>query len=200
MAEIEFYQNQIKRLMFVDTFQAFADITKQMTVPEVMERVSEKMTMLGPAVGRYMDDVLQPLIEKVVMILWEQNRLPRIPDAMLEDPSFEVKFVGRLVQTQRQSEMNNLVNAISIAGQVAQIKPEILDKINGDKVIDEIFDINSISAKIINSDEEVQQLRQQRAQMQQQQAEMMMYQQGADIYNKVAQGDKNAKEAVAEEQ
>lgn len=200
LAEIEYYQNQIKRLMFVDTFQAFNDLTKQMTVPEVMERVSEKMTLLGPAVSRYMDDVLQPLIEKVVMILWENNRLPRIPDVMMQDPSFEVKFVGRLVQTQRQSEMNNLINAVSIAGQIAQFKPEVLDKINGDQIINEVFDINSISAKIINSDQEVAALRQQRAQAMQQQQELAMYQAGADIYKNAAQGDKLAKEAQPEEQ
>ena len=181
--------------MFVDTFQAFASITKQMTIPEVMERVSEKMTLLGPAVGRYMNDVLQPLIEKVVFILFESNSLPRLPDVMLNDPSFEVKFVGRLVQTQRQSELNNIVNALSIAGQIAQINPESLDKINTDKAIDDIFDISGVSAKILNSDTEVQQIRQARAQAMQQQQEMNMIQQGIDIYKTAGEGDKIAKEA-----
>lgn len=196
LAEIEYYQNQIKHIMFVDTFQAFADITKQMTVPEVMERISEKMTLLGPAVGRFMNDVLQPLIEKVVFILYESNKLPRIPDVMLQDPNFEVKFVGRLVQTQRQSEMNNLINAVSIAGQIAQFKPEVLDKINGDKTIDDIFEISGVSAKILNSDYEVQKIRQQRAENMRQQQELAMLQQGADIYKNAAEGDKIAQETI----
>lgn len=29
-------------MMFYETFQAFSSLTKQMTVPEVMERISEK--------------------------------------------------------------------------------------------------------------------------------------------------------------
>lgn len=195
LAELQYYQEQINKIMFVDTFQAFASITKQMTVPEVMERVSEKMTLLGPAVGRYMNDVLQPLIEKVVFILYESNSLPRLPDVMREDPNFEVKFVGRLIQTQRQSELNNIVNALSIAGQIAQIKPESLDKINADKAIDDIFDISGVSAKILNSDAEVQQIRQARAQAMQQQQELNMVQQGVDIYKTAGEGDKIAQEA-----
>ena len=198
LAELEYYQAQIKKLMFVDTFQAFADITKQMTVPEVMERISEKMTLLGPAVGRFMNDVLQPLIEKVVFILYEDNRLPRVPDIMLEQPDFEVKFTGRLVQTQRQSELNNLVNAISITGSIAQMSPEVLDKIDADKAVNDIFDISGVSAKILRSDQEVQQLRAQRAQMMQQQQQMAMLQQGADTYKNVAEGDKIFNEAQAE--
>ena len=196
LAELEYYQAQIKKLMFVDTFQAFADITKQMTVPEVMERVSEKMTLLGPAVGRFMNDVLQPLIEKVVFILYEANMLPRIPDVMIEQPDFEVKFVGRLVQTQRQSELNNLINAMSITGQIAQMNPEVLDKVNADQAVDDIFDISGVSAKILRSDAEVQQLRQQRAQAMQQQQEMAMMQAGADIYKNAAEGDKIAQETA----
>ena len=74
---LEYYKTQLRDQMFYNTFLAFSEMTKQMTVPEVMERVSEKMTTLGPAVGRFMNDVLQPLIEKVVLILWEENRLER---------------------------------------------------------------------------------------------------------------------------
>jgi hypothetical protein len=194
LAELQYYQEQIKKLMFVDTFQAFANITKQMTVPEVMERISEKMTLLGPAVGRYMNDVLQPLIEKVVFILYESNSLPRLPDVMLQDPNFEVKFVGRLVQTQRQSELSNLVNAIGIAGQVAQFKPEVLDKINADQAVEDIFDISGVSAKILNSDSDVKQIRQARAEAQAQAEKIAALQAGANIYKTASEGELNAKE------
>lgn len=196
IAEIEYYQNCIKRLMFVDAFQAFADITKQMTVPEVMQRVSEKMTLLGPAVGRYMNDVLQPLIEKVVFILYEANMLPKMPDVMLDDPRFEVKFVGQLVQTQRQSEMNNTINAISIVGQIAAMNPEALDKINTDEAVNEVFDITGVSQKILRDDNELQAIRQARAQAQAQAQQMAMLEQGANSYKNMAQGNKLTNEQV----
>ncbi len=194
LAELEWYQAQIKKLMFVDTFQAFSEITKQMTVPEVMERVSEKMTLLGPAVGRYMNDVLQPLIEKVVLILYESNMLPKMPDVMLDDPRFEVKFVGRLVQTQRQSEMNNIINALTISGQIAQMNPEALDKINTDEAINEIFDISGVPQKILRDNNELQAIREARAQAQAQAQQMAMIEQGANSYKNIAQGSKAVNE------
>lgn len=196
---LQYYQQKVRDIMFYNTFQAFSDLTKQMTVPEVMERVSEKMTLLGPAVGRFMNDVLQPLIEKVVHILWEDGRLPPMPDVMMQDPEFEVKFVGRLVQSQRQSEVNNIVNALSIAGQVAQFNPEAIDKINADETIDEIFDITGVTTRILNSDDKVQQIRQQRAQAQAQQQQLMSDQAEAQTYKTIAEGDRNARDIRPEE-
>lgn len=196
LAELEYYQNQIKKMMYTEAFQTFANLDKQMTVPEVMERVSEKMLLLGPAVGRYMNDVLQPLIEKVVLILYESNMLPKMPDVMMQDPRFEVKFVGRLVQTQRQSELNNLINAISITGQIASMTPDVLDRVDTDKAVNEIFDISGASTKILRSDDEVNAIREQRAQVQQQANEMALLQQGAGAYKDFEQGNKIANEMV----
>lgn len=189
---LQYYQNQIRNIMFYNTFQAFSELTKQMTVPEVMERVSEKMVLLGPAVGRFMSDVLQPLSEKVVFTLYEENRLPRMPDVMLRDPEFEVKFVGRLVQAQRQSEVNNIVNAIAIAGQIAQLNPETIDKINTDEAVDEIFNITGVPSRILNSDVKVQEVRQARAQAQAQEAQLAIAQSAALTYKAAAEGERNA--------
>lgn len=192
---LEYYQQQIRGVMFYETFQAFSSITKQMTVPEVMERVSEKMTLLGPAVGRFMNDVLQPLIEKVVFILFDSGRLPDMPDIMKQDPSFEVKFVGRLIQSQRQSEVNNIVNALTIAGQIAQFKPEVLDLINGDAAIEEVFDITGVSQKIINDESTVDAVRNTRAQQQAQAEQLTNAASAAQTYKTAAEGAKNETEA-----
>lgn len=189
---LEYYKKQIRDIMFYTTFQAFSELTKQMTVPEVMERISEKMTVLGPAVGRFMNDVLQPLIEKVVMILYNAGKLPPMPEGMMQNPSFEVKFVGRLVQSQRQSEINNIVNAIGIIGQVAQVKPEVLDKINADEIVTTIANITGLPASMIYSDDEVRKLREQRAEAQAQEAQLMQAQALAQTYKTASEGDRNA--------
>lgn len=195
---LQFYQQQIRETMFYNTFQAFSELTKQMTVPEVMERVNEKMTLLGPAVGRFMNDVLQPLIEKVVNILYEDNRLPRMPDVMALDPTYEVKFVGRLVQSQRQSEVNNIINALTIAGQLQAINPEVVDKINTDEAVEEIFDITGVTTRILNSDAKVNEIREQRAQAQAQAQQMINAQAAAQAYKTAAEGDKNVRDNQSE--
>lgn len=192
---LDYYQNQIRRLMFYDTFQAFAQLTKQMTVPEVQERIAEKMTLLGPAVGRFMNDVLQPLIERVVTILFNEGRFPPLPDAMLSDPRYDVKFTGRLVQSQRQSEVNNIVNALAIAGQIAQLSPDVIDKIDADNAIEEIVDITGVTTRLLRSDNEVEQIRQARAEQAAQAQAIAQQQAAAETYKTAATGDREAANA-----
>lgn len=197
-AEIEGQRQQIRKLFFNDTFQQFSELTKQMTVPEVMERINEKMSLLGPAVGRFIHDVLQPVCEKCVFSLYEDGRLPRMPDIMLDDPSFEVRFTSRLVQSQRQVEVQNLSAALGYVGQIAQMKPEILDKVDGDKAIDKVFNVIGVDPEILLDEQQVKELRQARqeaaAAMQAQQNALMQ----AQTYKTAAEGDRNVKDAEAE--
>jgi hypothetical protein len=195
MQEIQYYADKAGDIMFKNAFLAFQGITKQMTVPEVMQRSNEAMTLLGPAVGRYMSDVLQPLVERSIGILWQAGKLPPIPAEMQIDPSYDVKFVGRLAQAQKQTEMNSITNALAIAGQIAQFKPEALDKINADATIDELWGITNAPAGTIYDSQEVAEIRQARAKQQQLMAEMATAEQVASAAEKASKAEKNFAEA-----
>ncbi len=194
---IEYYAEKAGSMMFKNAFINFTDVTKQMTVPEVMQRANEQMTLLGPAVGRYMSDVLQPLIETVIGKLYRKGRLPEIPDEMMLNPEYDVKFIGRLAQAQKQSEMNNVTNALSIAGQIAQFKPEALDKINADATIDELWGITNAPASMIFDNKEVQEIRMARAEQQQKIEEMQTVATAAQVGKDASQVDKNLADASA---
>ena len=197
MKELEYYSEQAGAMMFKNAFLSFQNITKQMTVPEVMQRANEAMTLLGPAVGRYMSDVLQPMIERAIGILWRAGKLPPIPNEMIDNPEYDVKFIGRLAQAQNQSEMNNITNALSIAGQIAQFKPESLDKINADATIDELWGITNAPASMIYDSDEVTAIRQARAQQQAIVAKLQMAQAASAAGKDATQADKNIAEAQA---
>jgi len=192
---MQYYADKAGAMMFKNAFLSFQDITKQMTVPEVMQRANEAMTLLGPAVGRYMSDVLQPLVERSIGILWNKGKLPPIPEEMRLNPEYDVKFIGRLAQAQKQSEMNNVTNALSIAGQIAQFKPEALDKINADATIDELWGITNAPASMIYDREEVLEIRQARAQQQQQIQALQMAQAASTAGRDATQADKNVAES-----
>jgi hypothetical protein len=197
---IEYYAEKAGNMMFKNAFINFTDVTKQMTVPEVMQRANEQMTLLGPAVGRYMSDVLQPLIERTIAMLYRKGRLPEIPDEMMLNPEYDVKFIGRLAQAQKQSEMNNVTNALSIAGQIAQFKPEALDKINADATIDELWGITNAPASMIFDQKEVQEIRMARAEQQQKIEQMQTAATAAQVGKDATQADKNIAEAKNTEQ
>ena len=181
LKSIEYYSQQVKSLMYYDTFLAFSNITKDMNNPEIMERINEKMTMLGPAVGRYLDEAISPIIERTIGILARRGKLPEPPLELMLDPRYEIDFVGTLAQAQRRSELNTLVTGLTMVSNMAQFLPEALDKINPDKVTDEVFSITGASVKVLRDDDEVQKIREGRAQAAVEQQQMMKMAGGAQI-------------------
>lgn len=178
---VEYYSQKVKTLMFHDTFLAFSNITKDMNNPEIMERINEKMTMLGPAVGRYLDEVISPIIHRTISILQRRGKLPDPPVELLMNPSYEIDFIGVLAQAQRRAELNTLVTGMTMMGNMAQFSPEVLDKIDPDKVTDEIWAITGAPIKVLRDDDEVKKIREGRAQEMMAQQEMSQVHQGSEI-------------------
>lgn len=161
---VEYYSSKVKGLMYADVFLAFSNITKDMNNPEVMERINEKMTMLGPAVGRYLSEVISHVIHRTISILDRRGKLPKPPIELLMSPGYEIDFVGVLAQAQRRAELNTLVTGLTMIGNMATYAPEVLDKINPDHVADEVWSITGAPVKVLRSDDEIQQIREGRAQ------------------------------------
>ena len=181
LSAVEYYSGKVKTLMYHDVFLAFSNITKDMNNPEIMERINEKMTMLGPAVGRYLDEVISPIIHRTIDILARRGKLPDPPMEMILNPNYEIDFVGVLAQAQRRTELNTLVTGLTMIGNMAQFSPEVLDKINPDKVTDEVWSITGAPIKVLRDDDEVRKIREGRAEASMKQEEMAMLAGGAQI-------------------
>lgn len=190
MEAVEYYSLQVKSLMYNDVFLAFENITKQMQNPEVQERINEKMAMLGPAVGRFMGEVLNPVVIRTIGILSRKGKLPPMPDELWENPQFEIDYVSMLAQAQKRSELSSLLNGLSVVGQMAQYVPETLDKIDADKTVDKAWDILGAPMVVLRPDKEVDNIRSARAEAQAQAQKMEMINLSADAAKKAAEGDK----------
>ena len=195
LTAIEYYAGNVKRLMYNDVFLAFNNITKEMNNPEIMERINEKMTMLGPAVGRYLSEVLNPIIQRAIGILFRRGKLPDPPDELILDTNYEIDFVGSLAQAQRRSELNTLVTGLTMVGQMAQFAPDVLDKINPDNVVDEVWSITGAPIQVLRDDAEIESIREGRAAAMMKQQEMAMIQQGASAAKDVGKAEADFKKA-----
>ena len=196
MQAVEYYAQKVKGLMFNDVFLTFEGITKQMQNPEVYERINEKMTLLGPAVGRWTAEVSNPIIIRTIGILYRRGRLPPIPDEIFDNPSYEIDYVSQLAQAQRRSELNSLVTALQMTGQMANFAPEILDGVDPDKTRDEVWGITGAPVKVLRSDNEIEKIREVRGQQQAKAQELMMMQEGAKTVQTAAAADKLIAEAA----
>jgi hypothetical protein len=197
MQAVEYYAQKVKSLMFNDVFLAFEGLGKQMNNPEVMERINEKMTLLGPAVGRWTAEVSNPIIIRTIGILYRRGKLPPVPDDMIDNPAYEIDYVSQLAQAQRRSELNSLVTALTMTGQMANFAPEILDGVNPDKTRNEIWGITGAPVKVLRSDDEIQQIREVRGQKQAKAEELAIMSEGAKVVQTAGAADKLIAEAAA---
>ena len=197
LAGIEYYSMKVKILMYHDVFLAFSNITKDMNNPEIMERINEKMTMLGPAVGRYLDEVISPIVHRTISILGRRGKLPPPPEELMMSPGYEIDFIGVLAQAQRRTELTTLTTGLTMIGQMAQFSPEVLDKIDPDKVTDEVWAITGAPIKVLRDDDEIKQIREGRAEAAMKQQELATIHAGSEIAKNA--GDAEAGFAKAKE-
>lgn len=195
---IEYYAAQVKSLMYQDVFLAFQQITKDMNNPEIMERINEKMTLLGPAVGRYLDEALSPIVLRTIGILARRGKLPEPPVEMLLDPRFEIDFVSTLAQAQRRNELNTLVTGLTLVGQMAQFAPDVLDNIDPDKATHEVWEITGAPASVLRDDAEIEKIRQSRINQMQAQEQMAALGTSAEIAKTVSEAEAKMKQGMAE--
>jgi hypothetical protein len=195
MQAIEYYSQKVKSLMYNDVFLAFEGLAEQMNNPEIMERINEKMTLLGPAVGRWTAEVLNPIIVRTVGILFRSGKLPAPPDALINDPNYEIEFVGQLAQAQRRSELNTLVTAITMVGQMAQFAPDVLDKVDTDRTADEVWAITGAPVQVLRDDAEIAELREERANQAAINRQLQVVGAGAGVAEVASQVDVNVAQA-----
>ena len=194
---IEYYTHAVTSLMYNDIFLAFNQIDKRMNNPEIMERINEKMTLLGPAVGRYISEMLNPVIIRTIGILYRRGRLPRPPDEFIQNPEYEIDCISALAQAQRRSELNSLVQGLTLVGQMAQFAPQVTDKVDPDKVVDEAWSITGAPDRVLRDDSEIATLRQKRGQMAEQQHQMDLAERGASTVKDGSAVDLNMAKAKA---
>lgn len=171
LMDIQDVRSRINSAWFADMFLMIAQTDKTMTATEVAERHEEKLLMLGPALERLHNELLDPLVTLTFHYLNEAGQLPP-PPSELSGGTLDVEFVSMLAQTQRAVGARTIDRFLATASAVAQSKPEILDRIDADAFIEDLAERLGVPAKILVSRQAADDLRKARAEMQQAQAEM----------------------------
>ncbi|EIW8944516.1 phage tail protein [Klebsiella pneumoniae] len=200
LADIQDTRQIINSAYFVDLFMMLQNInTRSMPVEAVIEMKEEKLLMLGPVLERLNDECLNPLIDRTFSIMARKNLLPPPPDVM-EGMPLKVEYISVMAQAQKSIGLSSLASTVNFIGQLAQAKPEALDKLNVDQAIDAFADMSGVSPTVIVPQEQVEQARQQRAQQQQQQQMMAMGMaaaQGAKTLSEAKTSDPSVLSAMA---
>ena len=171
MASIDDTRNRIRQAYYADLFLMLASqpANGRMTATEVAERHEEKLLMLGPVLERLHNELLSPLVDLTFERCLEAGILPPAPEE-IQGANLEIEFISVLAQAQRAVAVNGMERLLTTAVNLAPVKPEILDKVNFDQVIDDMANAFGVNPAVIVSDEDAAAARQARAQAQQAQA------------------------------
>lgn len=166
------------------------------TATEVIEMAGERVAVLGPTVGGYENQVLQPAVRRSFNLLLRSGQLPQPPQAVLDaikdGQTLKVEFMGRLSQISKRYYKSDGTNqALGIAGALAQLYPDALDNIDFDQLTREGLENAGAPASVIREKEDVAQIRQGR--MAQQQALVQKQEQAAAQQMMISNLDKLGK-------
>ncbi len=173
----------ISQIFHVD--QLLITENRNMTATEVVQRNQEKMRILGPVLGRLQSELLQPMIIRIFNIMLRNGLFPEAPEILLNQ-EVEVEYVSPMALAQRGEELNSIVKGLELFGNISQLAPQTLDYIDPPGLIKNLIKILGLPATMIRSDEEVQQLAEEKAEAQQQQAEMQQQMAESEMARNVA--------------
>lgn len=162
---IELEQEAIKEALFNDLFVALGQISKEMTVPEVNQRIYEKMILLGPIIGRLMKEFLDVVIGRTYTILGENGELPE-PPIELEGGSVAIDYVSPLATSQKMATKTSIEAALFSVAQLGQVDPGVYDRINFDETAEFMLTTAGVPPELIRDDEEVADVREAREEKQ----------------------------------
>ena len=166
-------RGRINSAFFVDMFQMISSQQRMQpeTAREIQEKHEEKLLILGPVLERNQNELLDPLIDNAFMIAMQEGRFPEPPEEM-QGQEINIEYISMLAQAQKAVGIGSLDRIVGTVGQLAAVRPEVLDKLNADEIIDEYSNMLGISPHLIVANEDVAIIRQDRA-AQQAQAEKM---------------------------
>lgn len=172
--DIQDTRQTINSAYFVDLFMMLQNInTRSMPVEAVIEMKEEKLLMLGPVLERLNDECLNPLIDRTFSIMSRKNMLPPPPE-VLQGMPLRIEYISVMAQAQKSIGVSSLAQTVGFIGQLAQFKPEALDKLDVDQAIDAFSEMSGVSPTVIVPQEQVQGIREEREKQAQQQQAMAM--------------------------
>lgn len=159
--------------------------TGNMTATEVLERKEEFIRTIGPVFGRLEADYIGHTVERVYGIMSRAGAFPPPPENIGGVP-VKFEFMSPIQVARKQMEAVSLGRAFELIGPLAQAQPEILDNLDGDRIVRDVPEWASVPQDWLRSQEEVDAKREQRAQAQQAQELAQAVTVGADAAGKLS--------------
>jgi hypothetical protein len=184
-------RRSIREVFFVDAIRQlmqFEDKSNTRTTREEFVRKLEVLyRLLGPVYGRLEWEGLHRIVDISFDIQLSAGAFPPPPPEVMDsDGQIDITFQNPIARAQRSGDAEALTLAVGDLAPLAEMFPQIFDRLDPDRMADGIFDIRGVPAKWLRDDQEIGALRAERAQLAQRENALMEMEQMAGAAGKAA--------------
>lgn len=179
--DIQGIENRIDAAFYVDMFMAIsqAEGVQPRNQLDLMQRNEERLLQLGPVLERVHNEWLENMVDRISDQLIARQMVPPAPEE-LQGKKLKLRFISSLAMAQKAVAVQSIERTSGFVGQLAAMKPEALDKFDVDEAIDVYSSAVGTPSEIILGADEVQGIREQRAEAEAQAQKMAQEQVMAD--------------------
>jgi hypothetical protein len=187
--DIEKMKEATRETYYSDFFLVLTEnIDRMKTATEVAGLQDEKSALLSSFFGRLATEFLEPVLEDLFASEIKFRKL-EAPPSGIADSELAVDFVSPLAMIQKRAhELSTTKAFMAEILPLAEVRPDILDKVDLDQYVNVVAEAGSVNQKVIRKDQDVADIRKARAdlqmQMAKQQMELEAAKTGADVYAK----------------
>lgn len=165
----------------------------QMTAEEIRARKEEILREVGPMFGRLESNDTAPMIERSFSVMLRAKAFAPIPLVLAnQNVKFEYESPVKRIRKQIEAAMARAWVADAIEISTATGRPDALDRVNIDEYLKVGHEAGKLPEKLMNDDDTVAAIRDQRAQQTEAANRMAMTREGVDIAKTGAEAMKSA--------
>lgn len=174
MAGIENLRKSVRDMFF--SAQLELKQSPEMTATEVAARMQLMSQFLGPTSGRYMAELLTPILMRVFGILLRANKFPPRPpllvDYFRQNGELQIKYLTPMARQQRNPELAAIERYTQMLLAVQQLHPAGMDKVDFDRALDVTAEVMGVPPSILRTERELREVRAAKVQAQQEAAQL----------------------------
>lgn len=160
----ELKRNALRRRFYNDAFETLEDDGVNVKAAWVVQKRAEKLRRLSGVFARIDVDALAPAITRVFEIMRRAGRFPEPPPEIVES-GLGIEYQSPLARAQRSPEVDDVLRLFELAAPAGQVDPQVWDELDLPNMLRLVgHEMLSVPAGIFRDPEEVQRIREQRAQ------------------------------------
>lgn len=167
-------QNDVRNQIFSAFFKNVLNLPTdgpQMTATEVVERKQEFIRTVGPTFGRLEADGPAMVVERVFGVMARAGALAPAPES-LQGKSVKFEYASPVEGMRKQIEAASGLRTMEFIGPFIQVDQSILDNFDFDRMARDVPEAADMPRSWIRHQDDVNEIRQSRAEAQQQAAEV----------------------------